>query len=113
MVQARPIDGDRHDPRQLPARGPAPLCAWALPAPAAPRCASHDRIVGELAERFGERRQAIAFDGAWRVMEIFASDETGSWTLLLTRPGGPSCLIAAGHAFERLDPPPLPGDPAS
>lgn len=90
-----------------------PLCAWALPAPAAPPCGPHDRIVAALAERSGERRQAIALDGAQRVMEIFASDETGSWTLLLTRPEGPSCLIAAGHAFERLDPSPPPGDPAS
>ncbi|MGX9856482.1 hypothetical protein ACR03S_13715 [Limimaricola variabilis] len=90
-----------------------PLCAWALPAPAAPHCAPHDRIVAGLAERFGEHRQAIALDGARRVAETFASDETGGWTLLLTRPGGPSCLIAAGHAFEPLDPPPPPGDPAS
>ncbi|MBB3712736.1 hypothetical protein FHS00_002331 [Limimaricola variabilis] len=90
-----------------------PLCAWALPAPAAPRCAPHDRIDAELAERFGEHRQAIALDGARQVREIFACDDTGGWTLLLTRPGGPSCLIAAGHAFEWLDPPPPAGDPAS
>lgn len=80
-----------------------PLCALALPAAAMPRCGAHDAIVAQLAERYGESRKAIALDGANQVVEVFASDDTGSWTLLVTRADGQSCLLAAGQAYEPLD----------
>lgn len=34
------------------------------------------------------------------VVEIYASDETGSWTILVTDSRGVSCLLAAGESFE-------------
>ena len=80
-----------------------PLAAPALPAAAAQRCGAHAQIVAQLAERYGESRQAIALDGANQVIEVFASDDTGSWTLLVTRADGRSCLLAAGQAYESLD----------
>ena len=79
-----------------------PLYALALPAASSPRCGTHEMIVTQLAERYGESRQAIALDGANQVIEVFASDATGSWTLLVTRADGQSCLLAAGQAFEML-----------
>jgi len=33
------------------------------------------------------------------LMSTFASPASGSWTLVLTRPGGPSCIVAAGQGF--------------
>jgi hypothetical protein len=36
-------------------------------------------------------------------MEIYASDETGTWTILVTLPSGQACLIAAGESFENLN----------
>ncbi len=44
----------------------------------------------------------IALDAGNAVVEIYASSETGTWTLVVTEPGGPSCMIASGHAFEML-----------
>ncbi|SDE34063.1 hypothetical protein [Limimaricola pyoseonensis] len=75
--------------------------ALAGPAAAAPRCGPHAEITAHLAERYGESRRAIALDGKRRVVEIYASDD-GSWSLLTTKPGGPTCLMAAGEAFEAL-----------
>ena len=88
-----------------------PLCALALPAASSPRCGTHEMIVTQLAERYGESRQAIALDGANQVIEVFASDATGSWTLLVTRADGQSCLLAAGQAFEMLSEALPSGDP--
>jgi hypothetical protein len=34
------------------------------------------------------------------LVELFASPETGSWTILVTRPDGVTCLLAAGHSIE-------------
>ncbi len=76
------------------------------------RCGERAAIVEQLAEKYGETRQFIALTLARQVVELYASAETGSWTLLITFPSGESCLIGAGDAFE-LAPDLAPaGDPA-
>lgn len=65
-------------------------------------CSDHETMVRHLAEGWGESRQSIALDASNAVVELFASPETGTWTLTVTRPGGPTCMIASGHAFEML-----------
>ena len=49
--------------------------------------------------------------GTSAVMELFDSDDTGTFSLLATLPDGRSCLIAAGDNFATLAPE-SPGDPA-
>jgi hypothetical protein len=73
-------------------------------------CADRAGIVEGLALRYGEVPVAVAMTSAAQLVEIFASPETGTWTIVVTSPGGPSCLAAAGQSFE-LIPPPLPGIP--
>ena len=34
------------------------------------------------------------------VLEVYASDETGTWTILVTSPDGKACLLAAGKMWE-------------
>ncbi|MCB1343639.1 MAG: hypothetical protein KDK24_21735 [Pseudooceanicola sp.] len=36
------------------------------------------------------------------MLEVFASAETGTWTITLTAPNGQTCLIASGQSFETL-----------
>ncbi|MAM62081.1 hypothetical protein [Maritimibacter sp. UBA3975] len=78
----------------------------ALPQAAAAQsntCAARDRVVEHLSDRFGEARQSIGLATGNRVVEMFASPETGTWTLVMTTPDGRSCIIGAGQAWERLD----------
>ncbi len=78
-------------------------------------CAERTDVVDRLARDYGETRQAIGFASASQVVEIFASDETGSWTITVTRPDGITCLMAAGQHFEELEEdltPAMLGDPA-
>lgn len=71
------------------------------PAISAPRpCGEREKIIQDLAANHGETRQSIALDMNNMVIETFASSETGSWTILATTPGGKSCLVANGVAFE-------------
>jgi hypothetical protein len=35
-------------------------------------------------------------------VEVFASAETGTWTITVTNATGTTCLVASGQAFERL-----------
>ena len=70
-------------------------------------CASHTAVTTRLADVYGERRQAMGLGGNNTVIEVYASDESGSWSITVTQPGGQTCLVAAGQSF-RLEPLPAP-----
>lgn len=65
-------------------------------------CAPRERIVARLAEHFGETRRSIGLGANNAVVEVFASAESGSWTITVTAPNGQTCLVASGQAFETL-----------
>ena len=72
-------------------------------AAAAQTCSDHETMVRHLAEGWGEARQSIALDAGNSVVELFASPETGTWTMTITQAGGQTCMVASGHSFEMLD----------
>jgi len=74
-------------------------------------CGAREMIVERLSRDYGESRQSLGVVGGRQVLELFASQETGSWTILLTAPDGIACLVAVGERFHRFDPVP-PGEPA-
>ena len=65
-------------------------------------CAPRDQVVERLAGKYGETRQSMGLGSNNAVMEVFASDETGSWTITVTMTNGMTCLVASGQAFEEL-----------
>jgi hypothetical protein len=65
-------------------------------------CDDHAALQQRLADSWGESRQSIGLGADGAVMEVFASEETGTWTIAVTRPGGPTCIVAAGEHFEAL-----------
>jgi hypothetical protein len=81
------------------------------PASAQSVCGKRDEIVRQLGEKYGETRRSLGLAQGRGVVELYASDETGSWTILVTSPQGLSCLIAAGEAFQ-VDPVAVAGNPA-
>jgi hypothetical protein len=36
------------------------------------------------------------------LLEVYASDTTGTWTIIVTNPNGLACMVASGQAFETL-----------
>lgn len=67
-----------------------------------PACAPRDTVLRKLADTYGETRQSIGLNGDNALIEVFASDETGSWTITITSGAGLTCLIASGQSFETL-----------
>lgn len=65
-------------------------------------CATRDTVVDRLSSSYGETRQSIGLGANNSLVEVFASDETGTWTITVTMPNGQTCLIASGQAFEAL-----------
>lgn len=77
-------------------------------------CATSDLAVERLAERLGEARQALGLGTQGVVVEIFANEESDSWTITVTTPNGSTCLMGTGQAFEKLaEAPPATGDDLS
>ena len=83
-----------------------PLLALAVPAaasePEEPICGEREVFVDRLVQGFGERPASVGLGADGNVVEVFRSDG-GSWTLLITKPGGISCVIAAGEAWHHLN----------
>ena len=63
-------------------------------------CAERAVVVERLAEGYGETRQSIGLGANNSIVEVFASAETGTWTITVTTPAGLTCLVATGQAFE-------------
>jgi hypothetical protein len=81
------------------------LCALTPAAEAETRaCADRTAVVERLETRFGETRQSVGLNDANGIVEIFASPETGTWTILVTTPDGKSCLLASGNLWEQVLP---------
>lgn len=79
---------------------------------AGPVCGPRAQVVERLTRDYGESRRAIGLAGPSAVMEVWASAETGTWTVALTLPDGRMCLMAAGQGYEQVnDPLPASGAP--
>jgi hypothetical protein len=84
----------------------AMLILAALPAPSAaqqPRCLERAQVLDLLENRFGETRRAMGVAHGNAVVEVFASDESGNWTITVTLPSGMTCLLASGHGYETME----------
>ena len=65
-------------------------------------CGPRDLVVTRLAEGYGETRQSMGLGTNNAVIEVFASEQSGSWTILVTTPNGTTCLVASGQAYEAV-----------
>lgn len=82
--------------------GLAALLAATQIAHSTPQCDSRDRVTRLLADTYGETRRAVGLAGQAAVMELYASDSTGTWTVTFTLPDGRMCLLASGSGYEAV-----------
>jgi len=66
-------------------------------------CAPHTQIVDVLEKGYQERKVADGLSDAGALVELFLSDRR-SWTIVFTIPGGQSCVLSGGEAWETLTP---------
>ena len=76
------------------------LIALALAAPttiqAQTACADRDDLVANLETRYGEAFAGGGLQNAQQIVEVWFSEEQGTWTVLMTRADGRSCIMASG-----------------
>lgn len=77
----------------------------ATPVMAQQACGARDAVLDRLATKYGETRRGMGLGSNNAIMEVFASDDTGSWTITVTMPDGRMCLVASGNSYEdAMDP---------
>jgi hypothetical protein len=77
----------------------AALFALTTPGIAATTCADHDAMVKLLGKRYKEALSNYGVSGQKNIVEIFVS-KVGTFTILVTRSDGVSCVVATGDNWE-------------
>ena len=75
-----------------------------LPAAAQQLCLPHAEAISRLQQYHGETAKGLGLGhrGA-SVIEVFTNATTGSWTILVTRTNGLSCIAASGEDWTTLE----------
>jgi hypothetical protein len=79
-----------------------PLLAGLTSAPAEAQsvCGEHSKLLSALADKFDEMPQAFGLAGEQALVELLVS-KTGSWTMVMTRPSGMTCILATGQSWDQ------------
>jgi len=72
-------------------------------------CGERAEVTAKLHQKFGEMQAATGLVSSDRMLEVWRSDD-GSWTILMTRPDGQTCIMAAGELWREA-PAGTSGDP--
>jgi len=90
------------------------LAFAALPAAAQQQtCGPAAQVMHRLADQYGETLQSEGYSSDAGIMQVYAAPEgERTWTIIVLRPDGSACLVAAGVMFEQIESEPIkPGAP--
>jgi len=62
-------------------------------------CMPHAELAKRLGDRFSETPIAIALANNGSLLEVFSTGSGSTWTIIITKPDGTSCVVAAGEAW--------------
>lgn len=63
-------------------------------------CQDRAKLVSTLEDKYNERLDSIGLQTPELLLEIWSSDDTGSFTVLITKPNGVSCVVASGKNWQ-------------
>jgi len=87
------------------------ISAWALGlllgakaalADTPPSCPTYTELAQQLEQRYAEIPLSLGLSRGGEVVQVFSSADGATWTMVLTKPDGTSCIVAAGEHWEAL-----------
>lgn len=75
-------------------------------------CQTHDSLAKQLEERYAEKPVAAGLDAGGRLIVLFTSADSASWTMVMTTPAGESCVMAVGEYWREIKRPAIDGPAA-
>jgi len=81
------------------------LGAVAIASPAAAEqppgaCGPHTEVIKALGDKFHETQSATALTSAGTLLEVLTASDGSTWTIIVSRPDGLSCVVAAGQSWQ-------------
>ena len=67
-------------------------------------CAERKHVVNKLESGYGEVFAGGGLQNASRIFEVWFSEDKGTWTILMTRADGKTCIMASGTNWREGDP---------
>lgn len=65
-------------------------------------CGPRNALLKELANKYSEAPVAVGLSNSGALVEVLTSDRGDTWTILVSKPDGTSCLVAAGEEWQAL-----------
>ncbi|MDH3475836.1 MAG: hypothetical protein OEM59_19325 [Rhodospirillales bacterium] len=84
----------------LAAAAGAALFAAPAAAAAAEQCSEHGKVLGQFAKTYKEAPVAAGLTRDGRLLQVLSSGDDGTWTIVLSKPDGVTCVIMAGEAWR-------------
>lgn len=63
-------------------------------------CAYREDILNRLATEWDEELVEVEDFGLYGLMEVLRSPANGTWTVIITKPNGTSCVLATGRGLS-------------
>jgi hypothetical protein len=81
----------------------SPIGAQQMP-PSGVRMPCHNatEIAKQLNSRYDEAPVAFGLQSNGHLLQVWSSEDKGTWTVVSTSPSGVSCIVAAGKGWESL-----------
>lgn len=80
------------------------LAFWPGNAIAQANCNTREAVERILRDKYQEQVVAIGITGQGHRMEVFASDDGATWSVVVTTPRGMACLAASGRNWRSQKP---------
>lgn len=65
-------------------------------------CAVHGKMTEHLGAKYTEAPKSLGLANDGKVLEVFATEDGESWTMVVTAPEGMSCIVAAGKYWQHV-----------
>ncbi|KKK75150.1 hypothetical protein LCGC14_2876660 [marine sediment metagenome] len=69
-------------------------------------CDFRDKLLGHLAQKYQESPVAVGASNDGSLVEVLATNDGETWTIVVTRPDGWACMRAAGENWRTIEPKP-------
>tara|TARA_B100000315_G_C14494257_1_gene549135 strand:- start:311 stop:628 length:318 start_codon:yes stop_codon:yes gene_type:complete len=79
---------------------PAAVLAQSAGTDEATRCDVRKTVIEFLSDRYREQPVAMGVAENGGLVEVLASREGSTFTIIVTNPGGQTCMVAAGEGWE-------------
>jgi hypothetical protein len=87
-----------------------PILSGDSAAAQSPQCGAREAVLDRLSAKYEEQPVSLGITATGSLLEVLASPG-GSWTIIVTLPGGPTCLVSSGEGW-RMAPVQVAQDPA-